>query len=138
MELRLLYGKDYKYYHLENDSVDKRIVINNNNEERVNFIFTQDDGTYVGTDITKYPYKIIKNELKINARFYDLRGTYATRLTNNGTMMNEVSELMGHSDPSITRKYYISTTEDNKREAINNLDKVNNSNVINNAIKFEV
>lgn len=52
--------------------------------------------------------------------------------------MNEVSELMGHSDPSITRKYYISTTEDNKREAINNLDKVNISDVINNAIKFDV
>lgn len=76
--------------------------------------------------------------MNINARFYDLRGTYATRLTNSGTMMNEVSELMGHSDPSITRKYYISTTEDNKREAINNLDIVNNSDVINNIIKFEV
>lgn len=136
--LKEIFGTQYKYYHLEDDSVDKRIVINYNNEERVNFIFTQDDGTYVGTDITKYPYRIIKNELNINARFYDLRGTYATRLTNNGTLMNEVSELMGHSDPSITRKYYISTTEDNKREAINNLDKVNISDVINNAIKFEV
>ena len=136
--LKEIFGTQYKYYHLEDDSVDKRIVINNNNEETINFIFTQDDGTYVGTDITKYPYKIIKNELNINARFYDLRGTYATRLTNNGTLMNEVSELMGHSDPSITRKYYISTTEDNKREAINNLDKVNISDVINNAIKFEV
>ena len=52
--------------------------------------------------------------------------------------MNEVSELMGHSDPSITRKYYISATEDNKRKAINNLDKANISNVINKAIKFEV
>lgn len=136
--LKEIFGTQYKYYHLEDDSVDKRIVINYNNEERVNFIFTQDDGTYVGTNITKYPYRIIKNELNINARFYDLRGTYATRLTNNGTLMNEVSELMGHSDPSITRKYYISTTEDNKREAINNLDKVNISDVINNAIKFEV
>ena len=29
-------------------------------------------------------------------------------------------------------------TEENKREAINNLDKVNISDVINNAIKFEV
>ena len=76
--------------------------------------------------------------MNINARFYDLRGTYATRLTNNGTLMNEVSELMGHSDPSITRKYYISTTEDNKREAINNLDIVNNTDVINKVIKFEV
>lgn len=79
--LKEIFGTQYKYYHLEDDSVDKRIVINNNNEETINFIFTQDDGTYVGTDITKYPYKIIKNELNINARFYDLRGTYATRLT---------------------------------------------------------
>ena len=141
--LKEVFGQQYKYYHLEDDidtnnSVDKRIVINTNNENIINLVFTKEDGTYVGTDITKYPYKIIKNELNINARFYDLRGTYATRLTNNGTLMNEVSELMGHSDPSITRKYYISTTEDNKREAINNLDIVNNSDVINNVIKFEV
>lgn len=88
--LKEVFGHQYKYYHLEedidtNNSVDKRIVINTNNEEIINFVFTQDDGTYVGTDITKYPYKIIKNELNINARFYDLRGTYATRLTNSGT-----------------------------------------------------
>ena len=140
--LKEVFGQQYKYYHLEDDidtnSADKRIVINTNNENIINFVFTKDDGAYVGTDITKYPYKIIKNELNINARFYDLRGTYATRLTNSGTMMNEVSELMGHSDPSITRKYYISTTEDNKREAINNLDIVNNTDVINKVIKFEV
>ena len=141
--LKEIFKKQYKYYHLEDDidtnnSADKRIVINTNNENIINFVFTKDDGAYVGTDITKYPYKIIKNELNINARFYDLRGTYATRLTNSGTMMNEVSELMGHSDPSITRKYYISTTEDNKREAINNLDIVNNTDVINKVIKFEV
>lgn len=141
--LKEIFGHQYKYYHLEDDidtnnSVDKRIVINTNNENIINLVFTKDDGTYVGTDIIKYPFKIIKNELNINARFYDLRGTYATRLTNDGTMMNEVSELMGHSDPSITRKYYISTTEDNKREAISNLDIVNNSDVINKVIKFEV
>ena len=39
--LKEIFGTQYKYYHLEDDSVDKRIVINNNNEERVNFIFTQ-------------------------------------------------------------------------------------------------
>lgn len=52
--------------------------------------------------------------------------------------MNEISELMGHSNPSITGKYYISTLEENKKEAINNLDKINNSDVINNIIAFEV
>ena len=47
-------------------------VLEPNNEERVNFIFTQDDGTYVGTDITKYPYKIIKNELNITDQEADI------------------------------------------------------------------
>ena len=103
-------------------------------DDKENFLDGLINGAMSGSSCNK----IIKKELNINARFYDLRGTYATRLTNNGTLMNEVSELMGHSDPSITRKYYISTTEDNKREAINNLDKVNKSDVINNAIKFEV
>ena len=42
-------------------------------------VFTRKDGTYSGTDIIKYPYKIIHHELGINCRFYDLRGNFATK-----------------------------------------------------------
>ena len=49
-----------------------------------NMIFTRDNGKYCGTDIIKYPYKIIHNELEIeNCRFYDLRGSYATTILRN-------------------------------------------------------
>ena len=71
-------------------------------------------------------------------RFYDLRGTYATNLSSNGTLMNDVSELMGHSDPTITQKYYISSREDTRRSAIETLDNITKSETIMNSIKFEV
>lgn len=129
--LKEIYGSQYKYYYLEdieNDNgkvIEKRIVLTEANKEKINLIFTKDDGTYVGTDITKYPYKVIHNELGIKkCRFYDLRGTFATKLASNGTLMQDVSDLMGHTDPTITQKYYISSNEDSKKEAINNLDEI--------------
>lgn len=143
-ELKRLFGSDYKYYHIEavkneyGKTIEKRIVINSNEEEKLDLVFTKDNGKFVGTDLLKYPFKIIHNELGFkNYRFYDLRGTYATMLANNGTMINDVAELMGHSDPSITRKYYITSFDENKRIAINNLDIVNNSEIINKIIQFD-
>lgn len=141
--LKEIYGFQYKHYSLEDVEnnngkiIEKRIVINENNKDIINLIFTKDDGTYVGTDITKYPYKVIHNELGIKkCRFYDLRGTFATKLASNGTLMQDVSDLMGHTDPTITQKYYISSNEDSKKEAINNLDEtLKNIEIINFNIK---
>lgn len=46
----------------------------------VEMVFKRDNGSYAGIDIIKYPFKIIHNELGIkNSRFYDLRGSYATK-----------------------------------------------------------
>lgn len=82
-------GEKYHYYHLENVTneygkvIEQRIVENPNNIlsiDTLNFVFTKYDGTYIGTDLTKYPFEIIHKELKIeNCRFYDLRGSYATK-----------------------------------------------------------
>lgn len=67
MELRLLYGKDYHYYHFEEVKnqygkvLEYQIVENPSNilsMKPVNMIFTRDNGKYCGTDIIKYPYKI--------------------------------------------------------------------------------
>ena len=55
------------------------------NLKSVEMVFTKNNGLYVGTDIIKYPFKIIHNELGIkNCRFYDLRGSYATKILRNG------------------------------------------------------
>lgn len=45
---------------------------------------------YSGTDIIRYPFKIIHHELGIKkCRFYDLRGSYATRVLRNGAEISE-------------------------------------------------
>ena len=146
-ELKKLYGKDYIYYHLEDvkneygKSVENRIVINNNNYENeiLNLVFTKDNGKYVGTDLLRYPFKKIHKELNLkDYRFYDLRGSYATKSVNNGSAMKDVSELLGHKDPSTTQKYYINSNEESKKKVTEIVDKIINSNVINNAIKFEL
>ena len=36
-----------------------------NNSKSVDMVFTKNNGLYVGTDIIKYPFKIIRNELRI-------------------------------------------------------------------------
>ena len=131
-------------YHLEDvineygKVVDKRIVINKQNEEKINLVFTREDGTYVGTDIAKYPYKIIKNELNIDCRFYDLRGSYATKTLNNGIDLRDIADLLGHRNIETTGNYYISSTEETKLKAINSLEQTIKSNTIADTIKYDI
>lgn len=47
-------------------------------------VFTRKDGIYSGTDITRYPFKIIDHELVIRCRFYNLRESFATISLKNG------------------------------------------------------
>ena len=141
--LKEIFGKQYKYYHLEYEitdsgkKLDERIVLNKNDEEKLNLVFTKDDGSYVGTDIPKYPYKIIHNELGIKkCRFYDLRGTYATKVLDTGTKIKDVANLLGHRNVETTENYYITSLDDNRKTAVQLFDENNRSNVIENAIKF--
>ena len=69
--LRKLYGKKYHYYHLEEVKnkhgkvIEYRIVETNKKSIKMyhlDLVFTKRDGTYIGTDIVKYPYKVIHNE----------------------------------------------------------------------------
>ena len=143
--LKKIYGFQYKYYKLEGvynehgKLVEQRIVINKNCGNNINLIFTKDDGTYIGTDTTKYPYKIIHKELGINkCRFYDLRGTYATKILNSGVGIKEVASLLGHTDITTTENYYISELEQNSIEAVKNYDKNINSETINKVIDFKI
>lgn len=58
-------GKNYKKYILEEIKnkygklVEYKIVECNSKNNRVNMVFIRKDGTYSGTDIVKYPFKII-------------------------------------------------------------------------------
>ena len=50
--------------------------------------------------------------------FHALRHTFATRLLENGVDIKTISELLGHSSPTITLNRYVHTNLQNKRKAI--------------------
>lgn len=148
MELRLLYGKDYKYYHLEEVKneygkvLEYQIVENQSNilsMKPANMIFTRDNGKYCGTDIIKYPYKIIHDELGIeNCRFYDLRGSYATTILRNGVEIRDVADVLGHKDIETTENYYISSTDETRKNATDSYENAINLDVIKEIIEYKI
>lgn len=146
MYLRELYGSKYTYYHLEEVKneygkvVEYRIVENTDqNEEIYNLVFTKDDGRYVGTDLTRYPFKVIHNELGIKkCRFYDLRGSYATKILNNGVEIRDVADLLGHKNVETTENYYISSTSDSRLSATNAFEQMTRSETINKIIEYKI
>ncbi len=139
-----LFGSKYIYYHLEEVKNDygkvkaHRIVKNTEqNEEKLNLVFTRVDGTYNGTDLTRYPFKIIHTELGIGkCRFYDLRGSYATKILNNGVEIRDVADILGHRNIETTENYYISSTTDSKIIANNAFESITHSETIDEIIQY--
>lgn len=124
------YGKNYKKYILEEVKnkygklVEYRIVESNlRYNKKVDMVFTRKDGTYSGTDIVKYPFKIIHHELGIKCRFYDLRGSFATISLRNGCEIKDIAEVLGHKRIETTEKYYISSTEEDKKRVTELFEK---------------
>ena len=64
------YSKIYKKYTLEEVKnkygklVEYKIVESNSRRNKVDMVFTKKDGTYSGTDIVKYPFKIIQSRIR--------------------------------------------------------------------------
>lgn len=146
--LKKIYGKKYIYYHIE-DVVNKsgsvlahRLVhddITNKPNDQLDLIFTREDGEYIGTDITRYPFKIIHNELGIKkCRFYDLRGSYATKILKNGIEIRDVADLLGHKNIETTENFYISSTEDSRKYATEIFDNISRSETIDKIIKYKI
>lgn len=146
--LKSVYGESYKYYHLENvvndfgKVVEYRIVKNDNNvdvKDTLDLVFTREDGSYTGTDITRYPFKVIHEELGIKkCRFYDLRGSYATKTLKNGSEIRDVADILGHKNIETTENYYISSTEDSRKQTNDSFEGTIKSNIINSIIKYAI
>lgn len=98
--------------------------------------FTKRNGLYSGTDVIKYPFKIIRNELGIKARFYDLRGSFATTSLRNECEIKDIAEVLGHRSIVTTEEYYIHTTVEDKKKVIKrneqNINKRNIEEILNN------
>ena len=128
-EYKKQYSKNYKKYVLEEVKnkygklVEYKIVESNSRHNKVDMVFTRKDGIYSGTDIVKYPFKIIHHELGIKCRFYDLRGSFATISIRNGCEIKDIAEILGHNRIETTEKYYISSTTEDKKKVTEIFEK---------------
>ena len=86
-------------------------------------VFTRNDGTYSGTDIIRYPFKIIHRELGINCRFYDLRCNFATISLRRGNEIKAISRVLGHSKIETTENYYIFSSIDSLINVSKSIEK---------------
>ncbi len=142
--LKKKYGKQYKRYELDpiknkygKVNEYKIIESKHKNLNSVEMVFTKNNGLYVGTDIIKYPFKIIHNELGIkNCRFYDLRGSYATQILRKGVEIKDVADILGHSRIETTENYYITSSEKTRKEANNILEKIIQTDIIYEVINY--
>ena len=146
--LKKIYGDKYIYYYLEDVKneygkvIERRIVqktIETENEKTLNLVFTKEDGKFNGTDITKYPFEIIHKELGIQkCRFYDLRGSYATRVLNTGVEIRDVADILGHRNIETTENYYVSSTNISRKVATEEFDKLLQSDIINEIAEYQI
>ena len=127
------YGKKYKKYILEEVKnrygklVEYKVVESKSKYNMVDMVFTRKDGTYSGTDIIKYPFKIIHHELGLEYRFYDLRGSFATISLRNGCEIKDIAEVLGHKRIETTEKYYISSSNEDRINVIKKFEEgINN------------
>ena len=112
-EIKNKYGKVVEYVIIESKS----------KKDRVEMVFTKRDGRYSGTDVIKYPFKIIRNDLGIKARYYDLRGSFATTSLRSGCEIKDIAEVLGHRRIETTEKYYISSTKTDKINVTKSFEK---------------
>lgn len=123
------YGKKYKRYILEEVKnkygklVEYKIIENNYKHNKIEMVFTRNDGTYSGTDIIRYPFKIIHRELGINCRFYDLRCNFATISLRRGNEIKAISRVLGHSKIETTENYYIFSSIDSLINVSKSIEK---------------
>ena len=108
------------------------------NRKDINLVFVGKNGIFTGTDVIRYPFKVIRGELKIeDCRFYDLRGSFATKTLRSGVEIKDVAEILGHSRIETTENYYISSSRESRKEATELFEKQIKSETIKNIIEFK-
>ena len=142
--LKKSYGSDYIKYNLEPiknkyGKVTEYKIIESKYKKKnnVEMIFTRKNGSYVGTDIIKYPFKIIHNELGIkDCRFYDLRRSFATICLRNGGEIKDIACILGHKKIETTENYYITSSIEARKEIGKIFEQKIQSTIINKFINF--
>jgi len=111
-----------------NDRIEE--ILKRNSEKQLSkrkilneFVFTQDNGKpYKRDTVSKWVKKIIREEgMPEELHLYCLRATAATRWASNKVPIYTVSKLLGHSNPSITSRFYANVDLEELRDAVNRM-----------------
>ena len=73
-----------------------------------------------------------------NFRFYDLRGSYATTILRNGVEIRDVADVLGHKDIETTENYYISSTDETRKNVTDSYENAINLDVIEEIIEYKI
>lgn len=88
------------------------------NGYRTDYLFTTKTGELYFKSTLRTALKRICLSIGVEPQgWHTFRHTYASRLANNGRSIEEVCELLGHSDISVTSKYYVNVSNERKRAA---------------------
>lgn len=94
-----------------------------NNE--FNLVFTQIDGSYIPCQTVLKHFKKIATKIKRpDARFHDLRHTYAVMSLQEGDDVKTVQENLGHATASFTLDVYGHVSEKMKKESAERMEKL--------------
>ena len=104
-EEALLYFKSLKY--------DNPYVMANSNKNVVSY-----------RNLHRVLSQILKKNNINHGSLHSLRHTFATRLFRNGIDINVISELLGHSDISITYNIYTHVIQEQKKKAVDILNNL--------------
>jgi integrase len=89
------------------------------NGYRTTLLFTTDSGGFYYRKNIHTAFERLYKKLNIPFhKFHAFRHTFGTNLSRAGVPIEETSKLMGHSDISVTAKYYINVSAERKRNAI--------------------
>ena len=84
-----------------------------------NLIFCTRTGTFIMPNNMRFPFGRILKKIGVeNLHIYCLRHTFATRCLEKGIDIKTTSELLGHSDISMTANIYTHISEERKQDEI--------------------